>query len=375
MFEIYTFVHSMKEGKHTDHFAEIESWIPKRPVIIAGPCSAESEAQVLETAHQINRHTKADIFRAGIWKPRTRPSAFEGVGAKGLKWLQRVKEETGMLVATEIAKPEHAEAVLKHDIDVVWLGARTVVNPFSVQELAEALKGTDIPVMVKNPITPDINLWIGALERLYRGGVKKLAAIHRGFYVFEKSPYRNAPMWEIPIELKRKLPEMPIICDPSHIGGDRKIIAEISQKALDLAMDGLMIETHCNPDKALTDVAQQIDPLRLHNIIKELTIRTASPKDEQDQLTQLRTEIDKLDEELIRIMAQRMDIIKEIGAYKIEQEITVFQLKRWTDILNQRMLLAKDQGINPAFTSKVLKLIHQESIRIQTEMMHTRKKK
>lgn len=352
-------------------FEGVVDWLPKRPVTIAGPCSAESESQMLTTARELAATGKVDVFRAGIWKPRTRPSHFEGVGEQGLKWLKRVKEETGMMVTTEIANPVHAELALKYDIDMLWVGARTVVNPFSVQEIADALRGVDIPVMIKNPVTPDINLWIGALERMYRNGVNKLAAIHRGFYFFERSPYRNAPMWEIPIELKRTHPEIPVICDPSHISGTREYLAEISQKAMDLAMDGLMIESHCNPEKALTDMKQQISPEFLKNMLDKLVIRKEYGSSLfEDQLQHLRLEIDKLDAEFIQILSRRMDLIGEIGNYKKQNDITVFQLKRWTEMLQQRLRAGLDQGIDEEFLSQLLKLIHKESLRIQTEIMN-----
>lgn len=357
-------------------FEGVVDWLPSRPVTIAGPCSAESEQQVLRTAHELAAIGKIDVFRAGIWKPRTRPSDFEGVGEAGLKWLKRVKEETGMMITTEIANPEHVELALKYDIDMLWVGARTVVNPFSVQEIADTLQGVNIPVMIKNPITPDINLWIGALERMYRNGVKKLATIHRGFYLFERSPYRNAPMWEIPIELKRTHPEIPVICDPSHISGTPEYLPEISQKAMDLAMDGLMIESHCNPEKALTDMKQQISPEFLEDMLNKLVIRKEyGGASFEDQLQQLRSEIDKLDAEFIHILSRRMNLIDEIGNYKKENDITVFQLKRWTEMLQQRLRTGSEQGLNKEFLSQMLKLIHQESLRIQTEIMNQKNRK
>lgn len=366
----------MKEENNQTPFQGLADWFTRRPLIIAGPCSAETEEQLLNTARSLARNGRVDVFRAGVWKPRTRPNIFEGVGEKGLRWLQRVKQETGMQVATEIANPAHAELALKYDIDMLWIGARTVVNPFSVQELSEALRGTDKPILIKNPITPDINLWIGALERMYRSNITKLAAIHRGFYLFERSPYRNAPMWEIPIELKRTHPEIPVICDPSHISGTTEYLEEISQKALDLAMDGLMIESHCNPQEALTDVQQQITPDFLENMLSNLIIRKKhGDVDFENQLQRLRTEIDKLDAEFIQVLARRMQLIHEIGIYKKDHDITVFQLKRWTEILQQRLRAGTEQGMEKTFLSELLKLIHKESLRIQTDIMDQEKKK
>lgn len=352
-------------------FDGLSEWIPARPLLIAGPCSAESESQVMCTARELASGGQVDYFRAGIWKPRTRPGDFEGAGEEGLKWLKEMRKETGLKIATEIANPEHAELALKYDVDMLWVGARTVVNPFSVQELSEALRNIEVPVLLKNPITPDINLWIGALERMYRSGVKQLAAIHRGFYLFERSPYRNAPMWEIPIELKRTHPEIPIICDPSHISGTPEYLGEISQKAMDLAMDGLMIESHCNPKAALTDMQQQITPEMFNALLAGLVIRHEyGGMSFENQLQQLRSEIDKLDAEFLHLLSRRMQIIDEIGAYKKQNDITVFQLKRWTEMLQQRLQTGSEQGLNKDFLSQLLKLIHKESLRIQTEIMN-----
>ena len=358
------------DQKDNKAFRDLNNWFTRRPVFISGPCSAETEEQVMQTAYMLSQAGRVDIFRAGVWKPRTRPGDFEGVGAEGLKWLNRVKQETGMKTATEVANPEHVEQALKYEIDVLWLGARTVVNPFSVQELAEALRGTDKAVLIKNPVTPDLNLWIGALERMYKSNISKLGAVHRGFYLFEKSPYRNAPMWEIPIELKRRHPEMPVICDPSHISGTPDYLAEVSQKAMDLAMDGLMIESHCQPKEALTDKNQQITPDFLQNLMENLVIRKKhGDATFENQLQLLRSEIDKLDAEFIQVLAHRMRLTHEIGLYKKENNITVFQLKRWTEILHQRLRAGTDQGMDKEFLSQLLKLIHKESIRIQTDIM------
>lgn len=346
----------------------------QQPLIIAGPCSAESEEQVMETARLIANIPEVTIFRAGIWKPRTRPGDFEGVGKQGLQWLQKVKHTTGMQVLTEVARPEHIEMALAHDIDMVWIGARTVVNPFSVQELADSLKGVDIPVLVKNPVTPDLGLWIGALERINKAGINRLAAVHRGFYLFEKSPFRNAPMWEIPIELKRTFPKLPLFCDPSHISGNTRYLQEVSQKALDLAMDGLMIESHYHPQKALTDVRQQVTPAYLKRIIERLKPRKESGSPEfQNKLLSLRSEIDKLDTEFLNILAKRMHLVNEIGEYKKENNITIFQLKRWNEIVSHRLQFGTSQGMDKEFLLNLLKMIHKESIRLQNKILNNGK--
>ncbi len=349
----------------------LNDWIETngKPLIISGPCSAENEFQLIETAKQISQISQVKILRAGIWKPRTRPGEFEGAGEKALRWLKQAKHETGLLTTVEVADKKHVELALKYDVDILWLGARTVVNPFSVQAIADTLSGVDIPVMVKNPINPDINLWLGAIERINEAGINKIIAIHRGFHYFEKSVYRNAPMWEIPIELKRMAPILPIIVDPSHICGNRKLLQTISQKALDLEMNGLMIESHFNPDKALTDAAQQITPNTLQQLINNMVVRKIDGNvDFQFKLEELRTEIDKLDGELIQILAKRMDIIDEIGDYKKENDITILQMKRWAGILEDRMLIAKHNGLESTFVKKLLTIIHKESIRRQEEI-------
>jgi chorismate mutase len=350
-------------------------WEPEKfPLVIAGPCSAESEQQVLQTARALAQIPQVKIFRAGLWKPRTRPGSFEGVGEKGLPWLEKVKAETGLKTAVEVARPEHVELALQHDVDVLWLGARTVVSPFVVQELAEALKGVPAIVMVKNPIIPDLKLWIGALERINTAGIQKLLAIHRGFHYFEKSPFRNAPMWEIPIELKRLVPQLPIVVDPSHICGNRVLLQEISQKAVDLEMDGLMVEVHENPEAALTDAAQQLSPSGFQNLIGNLILRqrTGNPAFE-NKLETLRTEIDKLDGEMLQILAKRLEIIEEIGDYKRKNNITILQMKRWAGIISDRLSIGTNLGMDKEFLTKLLNLIHKESIQRQTKI-YTRKK-
>ena len=351
----------------------LSDWCSKgqEPLIIAGPCSAETREQVMETAHEVAKIPQVRIFRSGIWKPRTRPGDFEGVGVEGLKWLQQVKEETGLKVTVEVAHPKHVEEALKHQIDVLWLGARTVANPFSVQEIAEALKGTDIPVMVKNPVSPDLKLWIGAVERVHSAGIRKIIAIHRGFHYFKRSPFRNAPMWEIPIELKRLAPALPIITDPSHICGSRGLIQSISQKALDYEMDGLMIETHIHPEKALTDAAQQLTPGDLKKLLNSFVIREKSVDVEfYDKLEELRTEIDKLDGELLQILANRLKIIDEIGEFKKENGITILQMKRWVGIVQDRLAQGTHIGLKKEFLKDLLSLIHKESIQRQSDIFN-----
>ena len=343
----------------------------KFPLVIAGPCSAESEEQVMRTARQVAKIPEVTIFRSGLWKPRTRPGAFEGVGEKGLRWLEKVKAETGLMTTVEVARPEHVELALKHGIDILWLGARTVVNPFVVQELAEAMKGVSVTVMVKNPIIPDLKLWVGALERVNTAGIKQLLAIHRGFHYFEKSPFRNAPMWEIPIELKRLVPQLPIVVDPSHICGRRDLLQEISQKAIDLEMDGLMLEVHENPETALTDAAQQIAPDALETLLRNLILRkrTGNP-DFENRLESLRTEIDKLDGEMLQILAKRLEIIEEIGDYKRDNNITILQMKRWAGIITDRLSIGTNLGLEEQFLKKLLNLIHKESIQRQTKIFN-----
>lgn len=352
----------------------ISTWLPtaSKPVIISGPCSAETEEQTIATAKQIAATGKVHALRAGIWKPRTRPGQYEGAGEEGIKWLVQAKKETGLPVTTEVANASHVEACLKAGVDILWVGARTTVNPFSVQEIADALKGVDIPVMVKNPINPDLELWIGALERLNKAGITKMAAIHRGFSSFEKGPFRNAPMWDLGIELKTRIPELDIICDPSHIAGTRDLIALISQKALDLDMAGLMIESHINPDAAWSDAKQQVTPAALSKIIDGLVVRTtfSDNKTFKDTLSILREQIDQLDDEIMQKLAARMKISEKIGQYKKENNVTILQVNRWEEIIQTRISLAKAMGLDPAFTSELLKLIHHESIQVQTKIMN-----
>jgi len=351
----------------------LDQWLtsPLQPLIISGPCSAESEEQVMTTARELARIPQVKVFRSGIWKPRTRPDGFQGVGSHGLAWLQKVKAETGLLTAVEVANPKHIEQALSFGIDILWIGARTVVNPFSMQEISDCLKDVDIPVMVKNPIHPDIKLWIGALERLNKSGIRKLVAVHRGFHYFQEQAYRNSPMWEIPIELKRLHPNLPVICDPSHISGKRNGIMAVAQKALDLDMEGLMIESHCDPDAALTDALQQLRPEDLGKMLNELIVRRSSGDNFfQNRLDELRTEVDKIDWELLGILNKRMKIVEEIGEYKKANDITVLQIRRWRDIIVDRMELGIKLGLDKDFLLHMLELIHQESIRKQMDILN-----
>ncbi len=343
------------------------------PILISGPCSAESEQQMLSTAIQLAETGKVSYFRAGLWKPRTRPGAFEGVGAKGLEWLRKVREVTGLKISTEVARAEHVELCLEAGLDMIWVGARTSTNPFSVQEVADALRGTDITVLVKNPLNPDFQLWIGALERINRAGVKKLGAIHRGFSNYDEKVFRNSPMWDIPIELKRQCPQIPIITDPSHISGKRELVPFIAQKALDLNMDGLMIEAHIQPEVAWSDSDQQVTPAALAQIIKELVLRKPDGDNPfyKSQLDKLRLEIDQFDNDIIKIISARMNVAAKIGKYKRDNEVTILQMNRWEQILNQRIALGEAMGLSSNFMKRLLQLIHQESIRIQTEIMNS----
>lgn len=342
----------------------------KKPIMIAGPCSAETEEQVLETAIALKK-TGVNIFRAGIWKPRTRPNSFEGVGSVGLEWLKTVKKETGMLIATEVANIKHTYDALKVGIDIVWVGARTTTNPFAIQEIADALKGLDIPVLVKNPINPDVNLWIGAIERFQNAGLTNIGAIHRGFSGIDKSIYRNSPQWKIPIEFKTKLPDVPLFCDPSHISGNRDLIQDLSQKAIDLNFDGLMIETHPNPDKAWSDADQQITPSNLNQILNDLIIRVEKPKGVSlEAIEDLRYKIDICDDELLDILEKRMQLVDAIGIYKKENNMTILQPGRWEEVIKKSLEKGKEKNLDKKFISTIFKQIHQESINQQTKILN-----
>lgn len=338
-----------------------------RPIVIAGPCSAETEEQLLITARQLFKNG-IKIFRAGIWKPRTKPGGFEGVGEVGLPWLVHVKEELGMLTSTEVATPAHVEAALQHGIDLLWIGARTVVNPFAMQELADALRGVDIPVLVKNPVNPDLELWIGGLQRLNDAGIRRLGAIHRGFSSYDKRLYRNPPLWHIPIELRRRIPNLPIFGDPSHTGGSRELIAPLCQQAMDLGYDGLIIESHCRPDTAWSDAAQQVTPDVLALICEKLVIREVT--DRTENLESMRKQIDECDNALLDLLARRMRICREIGAYKRDHNMTIMQTNRYSEILDKRGAQGSLCGVNARFVRELFELIHEESIAQQVEVMN-----
>lgn len=339
----------------------------ERPLVIAGPCSAETEEQVMNTAAQLAAKG-IRIFRAGIWKPRTKPGGFEGVGAVGLPWLVRVKKELGMLVSTEVATPKHVEAALEAGIDILWVGARTMANPFAVQELADSLRGTDMPVLIKNPVNPDLELWIGGLERINGAGIKRLAVIHRGFSSYDKRIYRNPPMWHIPIELHRRIPELPILCDPSHIGGARELVAPLCQQAMDLGFDGLIVESHCNPDCAWSDAKQQVTPNVLDFILEKLVIRQLSQSTES--LETLRRQIDEIDNALIEMLTKRMRISREIGQYKREHDMTIVQTGRYTEILDKRGAQGVLCGMSAEFMKSIFEAIHEESVRQQIDVLN-----
>lgn len=339
-------------------------------IIIAGPCSVESEAQILATAQALAQIPQVKMLRGGIWKPRTRPDAFEGRGEQGLVWLLKAKQTTGLPTITEVATPEHVELALKYDVDALWIGARTVVNPFSVQQLADALRGTDVPVFIKNPVAPDLQLWIGAFERFQKAGVTKLAAIHRGFSYYKESPYRNAPMWEIPIELTQRL-NVPIITDISHICGNRELLQATAQKALDLATDGLMIECHINPAQALTDAKQQITPEELRTLLSNLTFRSKQSCHVERDLAGLRSEIDDIDAELLQLLARRMNVSAQIGEYKKQNNVTVVQMDRWKKILADHVATGADLGLSEGMITEIFEAIHQESIERQSRIMET----
>ena len=339
----------------------------ERPLVIAGPCSAETEEQVMTTARQL-ADKGCRMFRAGVWKPRTKPGGFEGQGETALPWLQNVKKSTGMLVATEVATPEHVELALKYGIDILWIGARTSANPFAMQALADSLKGVDVPVLVKNPVNPDLELWIGALERINQAGVTRLAAIHRGFSSYDKKIYRNLPMWQIPIELRRRFPSLPIMCDPSHIGGSRELVAPLCQQAMDLGFDGLIVESHCSPDSAWSDAKQQVTPDVLDYILSLLVIR--DEKVTTEGIHVLRKQIDELDNQLIELLAKRMRVCREIGQYKKEHNMTVLQTSRYNEILDKRGAQGALCGMSAEFIRSVFEEVHEESVRQQMEIIN-----
>ena len=355
--------------------SEMRQWLDDlnlpHPLVIAGPCSAETEDQVLDIARQL-KDSDVSIYRAGIWKPRTRPGGFEGVGAIGLEWLQKAKAETGLMMAVEVANASHVKLALEHDIDVLWIGARTTVNPFAVQEIADALVGTDKIVLIKNPVNPDLALWLGGGERIYNAGIRKLGVVHRGFSTYEKTKYRNIPEWQIPIELHDRFPELPIICDPSHITGKRDMIQQVSQQALNLNYDGLMIETHNNPDKAWSDAAQQVTPDALKQILKNLILRkkTDETYEFNNELQDLRLRIDEYDAKMMEILGKRMQIAEEIGALKKENNVAVLQNKRWNEVRKRMLAMGIERGLTEEFIDRLFKAIHQESIGHQEKIIN-----
>jgi chorismate mutase len=354
---------------------ELRTWLDdfqlNHPLVIAGPCSAETEDQVLKIAHEL-KNSDVSIFRAGIWKPRTRPGGFEGVGEIGLKWLQKAKAETGLLMATEVATAAHVKLALEHDIDVLWIGARTTVNPFAVQEIADALQGTDKIVLLKNPVNPDLSLWIGGLERLYNANIKKLGVIHRGFSTYEKTKYRNNPEWQIAIDLQNRFPDLPLICDPSHITGKRDMIQEVSQQALDLNYDGLIIETHIDPDNAWSDAAQQVTPATLKQMFINLRVRKISDDESEynQKMAKLRMQIDEFDGKLLEILGNRMKVADKIGLLKKEKNVAILQNQRWNEILGKMILEGEEKGLSNEFVMHLFKAIHQESITHQEKVIN-----
>lgn len=358
----------------TNNFIPINKWFDEEissPVIIAGPCSAESELQVLNTAEALSKISNVKIFRAGVWKPRTRPGSFEGAGKKALKWLQKVQQQTGLKVAVEVATPEHVMDCINANIDVFWIGARTTSNPFSVQQIAEALKDCKTPVLIKNPINPDIDLWTGAIERIAQAGVNKIAAVHRGFYPFEKTTLRNIPKWEIAIELMTRFPSLSILCDPSHISGNTKYIKEISQKAFDLTFDGLMLESHICPKEALSDKKQQLIPGELKLLLDSLQFRQTNLNNGLiDIFESFRSKIDSIDYQLLELLSQRMKVVEDIGGYKSHNNISILQLRRWKQIIETRVDYGNKLGLDNIFIKQILQLIHDESIRKQTEVVY-----
>ena len=354
---------------------ELRTWLDdfqlNHPLVIAGPCSAETEDQVLKIAHEL-KNSDVSIYRAGIWKPRTRPGGFEGGGEIGLKWLQKAKAETGLLMATEVATAAHVKLALEHDIDVLWIGARTTVNPFAVQEIADALQGTDKIVLLKNPVNPDLSLWIGGLERLYNANIKKLGVIHRGFSTYEKTKYRNNPEWQIAIDLQNRFPDLPLICDPSHITGKRDMIQEVSQQALDLNYDGLIIETHIDPDNAWSDAAQQVTPATLKQMFVNLRVRKVSDDESEynQKMAKLRLQIDEFDGKLLEILGNRMKVADKIGVLKKEKNVAILQNQRWNEILGKMILEGEEKGLSNEFVMHLFKAIHQESITHQEKVIN-----
>jgi chorismate mutase len=358
----------------TMNFKPINEWGFRagHPFIISGPCGVESEEQISATAEALS-HLNVHLLRGGIWKPRTRPDSFQGIGAEGLRWLKQAGRENKLPVAVEVASPKHVEEALQSGIDVLWIGARTTVNPFLVQEIADALTGVNIPVMIKNPINPELELWIGAIERIYKAGIQTIAAVHRGFSTYEKTKYRNVPNWQIPIELKRRFPSLPFICDPSHISGQRDLIQSVAQTALDLNYEGLMIESHIDPDHAWSDAQQQLDPVELSALLKSLVVRKPSTDDIifMNLLEELRDRIDIMDADILERMSERMKVAREIGRYKKENNMTILQVERWNEILTTRLQFGMNKELANDFIVRMYALIHDESIRQQTHVMNS----
>lgn len=355
-------------------FDSLRNWLasPDDALLIAGPCSAETEDQVLATAHALREIPEVKLFRAGVWKPRTRPNGFEGNGEIAFEWLKRVRAETGLRTLIEVARAEHVEAALKHGVDAIWIGARTVVNPFSIQEIADALRGSDIPVLIKNPIVPDLNLWIGAIERIQMAGIRRIAAVHRGFTSYSETRLRFAPEWKIPIELRRICPNLEIICDPSHIAGRRDLVLPVAQQALDMDMAGLMIEVHVQPENAWSDAQQQLTPADFRTLLRNLRFRSSAihDRDFSAYLETLRKRIDLLDKQLLEILFARMNVVEEIGRYKGQQDVTALQIQRWDELIRDRLELAARQGLDPGLVEEIFQLVHAESIRRQSRVMN-----
>jgi len=351
----------------------IKAWLPNldNPLLVAGPCSLESEKQALDTARLLAQDKRVFVYRGGVWKPRTRPGSFEGVGSIGLSWLQKVREETGLPVGTEVANAQHTEEALKAGLDVLWIGARSTASPFVVQEIADVLKGSDAVVMIKNPVNPDVQLWMGAIERVHQAGIRNIVAIHRGFTPFRETKYRNYPNWKNVIELRRTMPNLPIICDPSHIAGKREYLYEIAQKAFDMGMEGLMLESHIDPSCAMSDAAQQVTPADLAKLLDRLVIRyeSANNPEFENRLDMLRNRIDAIDSELLEMLSSRVEIVKEIGQYKRDNNVTALQINRWTQLMESRVNLGKKLSLDETFVKILFQLIHEDSVRMQTEIM------
>ena len=359
-------------GDLTEQQQKVSILLKKSPLIISGPCSAETEEQVMQTAIRLAATGKVDIMRAGIWKPRTRPGSFEGIGTKGLPWLQQAKKETGIPVAVEVATAKQVEDALHFDVDVLWVGARTTVNPFSVQEIADALRGVKVPVLIKNPLNPDLELWVGGMERIAKAGIEDLGLIHRGFSSYGNTDFRNAPMWHLAIEMKRRFPNVPMINDPSHICGRRDILQSVAQQAIDLDFDGLIIESHMDPDNAWSDAKQQITPEVLKQMLESIRWRKENVQNEDflSALEKLRQQINQLDDELLQVLSTRMKVAQKIGEYKKNNDITILQTNRWNEILDRAIAKGNNLGLSDEFVTKYMDAVHMESINQQNKIMN-----